>query len=237
MKQTLDIEEIKSKLSKKLEPSGWSVKLRGFIYSSDFDQCIKDLAKLSQEGYRFTPTLAQMFRAFEECPVDKLKIVMVGQDPYPTVGVADGIAFSCSNTGKLQPSLKFILNEVNKTVYNGHPESLDPDLTRWANQGILLLNTALTTEVGKIGKHYEIWRTFANYLFDYLNTSYTGLVYIYMGKQAHIWAEDVSNNNYKFFLSHPASAVYQKFQSWDSKDVFNETNKIMQTLYNTKIIW
>jgi hypothetical protein len=58
-----------------------------------------------------------------------------------------------------------------------------------------------------------------------------------MGKQAHIWAEDVSDNNYKFFLSHPASAVYQKFQSWDSKDVFNETNKIMQTLYNTKIIW
>jgi uracil-DNA glycosylase len=189
---------------------------------------------MSNNGQRFTPVLKDVFRAFEECPYDELKVVMVGQDPYPTLGVADGIAFSCGKSEKEQPSLRFMLDEAQK-MYPFYHRPLD--LKVWANQGILLLNTALTTEVGKIGKHYEIWRTFANYLFDYLNTSYTGLVYIYMGKQAHIWAEDVSDNNHKFFLSHPASAVYQKFQSWDSKDVFNETNKIMQTLYNTKIIW
>jgi uracil DNA glycosylase len=84
--------------------------------------------------------------------------------------------------------LSFILNEVNKTVYNGHPGSLDPDLTRWSNQGILLLNTALTTTVGKIGQHYVIWKPFMAYIFDHLTWNNSGLVYIYMGKQAQEWA-------------------------------------------------
>lgn len=235
MKQTIDIEEIKLKLSQKLEPSGWALKLRGFIYSTEFDQCIKELAQRADIGKRFTPTLGKIFRAFEECPVDKLKIVIVGQDPYPTVGVADGIAFSCSNSEKEQPSLRFILNEVEKMYPNGYERPLD--LSKWSRSGVLLLNTALTTEVGKIGEHYEIWKPFINYLFDYLNNYHTGLVYIFMGKQAHLWAEDINDNNYKFFVSHPASAVYQKAQQWDSKNVFVETNEIMEKLYGDKIIW
>jgi uracil-DNA glycosylase len=235
MKQTIDIEEIKLKLSQKLEPSGWALKLRGFIYSTEFDQCIKELAQRADIGKRFTPTLGKIFRAFEECPVDKLKIVIVGQDPYPTVGVADGIAFSCSKSQKEQPSLRFILDEVEKMYPMGYERPLD--LTKWTRQGILLLNTALTTEVGKIGEHYEIWKPFITYLFDYLNNYNTGLVYIFMGKQAHSWAEDINDNNYKFFVSHPASAVYQKAQQWDSKGVFAETNKIMENLYGEVIIW
>ena len=110
MTKTIDIEEIKQKIFKKLEPSGWAQPLKSFIFSSDFDKIMMQLIRLSKDGKRFTPKLSQLFRAFEECPYDELKVIMVGQDPYPKLGVADGVAFSCSNTMEQQPSLKFILN-------------------------------------------------------------------------------------------------------------------------------
>jgi len=237
MNQKLDLEEIKDKLYTRLENSGWSTKLRSFIYSAEFDKIITELARLSMDGRRFTPPLKQMFRAFEECPVNELKVVIVGQDPYPQIGVADGIAFSCSNTKELQPSLRYLLDEVNRTVYNGHPGSLDTDLTRWAEQGILLVNTALTTTVGKIGQHYNIWKPFMAYLFDHLTWNESGLVYAYMGKQAQEWSETVNDTNYKFFVSHPASAAYNKQERWDSDNLFVKINEVVERQFNAKITW
>jgi uracil-DNA glycosylase len=237
MTKKIDIEEIKQKMFKKLEPSGWSRILKSFIFSSDFENVVNQLVKFSKDNKRFTPTLNQMFRAFEECPYDKLKVVIVGQDPYPKLGVADGIAFSCSNTQKQQPNLKFILDEVNRTVYDGVGQSHDPDLKRWANQGILLLNTALTTTVGKVGQHIPIWKPFLAYVFDWLTWHNPGLIYIYMGKQAQDWAECVNDTSYKFMVNHPASAVYNKGQNWDCKDVFNKTNKILLKNNNLSLTW
>lgn len=75
MKQKLNLEEIKEKLYKKLEPSGWGRVLKSFIFSGDFDNIITQLARLSLDGKRFTPTLKQMFRAFEECPLDRKSVV------------------------------------------------------------------------------------------------------------------------------------------------------------------
>ena len=208
-----------------------------FIYSSDFKNIIQSLANESLLDRRFTPPLRDVFRAFKECPYDDLKVVIVGQDPYPQINVADGVAFSCSKTMKLQPSLKFMLDEVNRTIYNGDCVSNNPDLTRWSNQGILMLNTALTTEIGKIGKHYDIWKPLLNYLFDYLSNYNNGLVYIYMGKQASTWADNVNDNCYKLFCPHPASAVYNKSNKWDSKDVFVTTQKVVLENYKYLILW
>jgi uracil-DNA glycosylase len=236
MKQKLDIEEIKQKMFEKLEPSGWGKVFKPFIFSGDFDNIITQLAQTANDGQRFTPTLKDIFKAFEECPYDKLKVILVGQDPYPQFGVADGIAFSCSKTNQLQPSLRYMLSEVNVTLYGGHPVSTDVDLTRWANQGILMLNTALTTTVNKIGQHYKIWQPFIAYLFDYLTLNHNGLVYVYLGKQAKEWADAISENNYKFFLSHPASAAYNG-SKWDSKNLFLETQVIIKQNYNEDLIW
>jgi uracil-DNA glycosylase len=237
MKQKLDIEEIKQKMFDKLQPSGWGKVLKSFIFSSEFDKIISQLAELATDGRRFTPPLKSIFKAFEECPIDQLKVVIVGQDPYPQFGVADGISFSCSNTNELQPSLSYIFNEINRTCYNGHPECTDVNLTRWSNQGILMLNTALTTTIGKSGQHYHIWKPFTAFLFDYLTWNQNGLVYIYLGKEARDWSESVNDYNYKLFASHPASAAYLKSKSWDSQNVFNKTNEIVQKNYNTKLIW
>jgi uracil-DNA glycosylase len=232
----MDIEQIKQKMFDKLEPNGWGKVFKSFIFSSEFEKILNKLWELSNENSRFTPTLKQVFRAFEECPYDKLKVVIIGQDPYPQLGVADGISFSCSNTNKLQPSLKFILQEVDKTVYNNHVISEDLDLKRWSNQGILMLNTALTVEIGKIGSHYDIWKPFTAYLFDYLNNNNSGLIYVYMGKKAEEWSEVIDDNNYKFNVKHPASAAYNG-SKWDSNDIFNKISKLVKENNGNEIIW
>ena len=237
MSDKLDIEEIKEKVYAKLEPSGWARVLRGFIYSKDFENIILSLAKQSRDGKRFTPTMKNWFRAFEECPYDQLKVVIVGQDPYPGFNQADGIAFSLKDAEEMQPSLDYMLKSINKTVYNGVRASIDMDLTRWANQGVLLLNTALTTNIGKVGQHYLIWRPFIAYVFDWLTWNNNGLVYIYMGKKAEEWADSVNDNNYKFYVSHPASAGYNNLPEWDSKDVFVNTKDLLKKNYNFDIEW
>jgi uracil DNA glycosylase len=76
----MDLQEIKQKMFTKLEPSGWDRVLKSFIFSSDFDEILTRLWSLSQDNKRFTPPLKQVFRAFEECPYNKLQVVFIGQD-------------------------------------------------------------------------------------------------------------------------------------------------------------
>jgi uracil-DNA glycosylase len=233
---TVNLEEIKQKLYEKLKPSGWADKLKTFILSSDFDKILKALLKDAQEGKRFTPQLKQVFRAFEECPYNELKVILMGQDPYPHLGIADGIAFSCSNTKNVEASLKYMFKELESTVYpNGY--TWDPDLKRWSNQGILMLNSALTTTISKVGQHYSIWQPFIAFLMDQLMCYNPGLIYVFMGKKAQEWSESVSDNNYKLFCSHPASAAHNALEKWDSGDIFNKTSDLCYKQFKYKIIW
>src|ERR1035437_2718621 len=230
------LEENRTKLYEKLKKSGWD-KLKGFILSSDFDKIILALEKDVDEGKRFTPVLKQVFRAFEECNYGDLKVVVVGQDPYYQLGVAAGMAFDCSNTGVIQKSLMYIYQEVERTIYNNEGYNRDPDLKHWANQGVLLINTALTTTLGKVGTHYEIWKPFMLYLIDMLNSYNPGLVYVFMGAKAQEWSDVVSDLNYKLKVSHPASAAYQKLSTWNSDGVFLKVNELLMKSNGMTIKW
>lgn len=229
MLQTVDLSEIKDKLIQRLSISGWSSKLRGFIMSSDFDKILETLYNEREAGKRFTPPLKHVFSAFELCPLDQLKVVIIGQDPYPQLGVADGMAFSCGITQKPQPSLKNVFEAIEETVYQGYPTYQDPDLTRWAKQGVLLLNTALTCQVDKVGSHYDIWQDFIMYTLDMLSLTNSGLVFILLGAKAQELESVIGPNHYVLKASHPASAAYTK-TVWDCKDVFNESNKIIENV-------
>ena len=232
----INLKDIQQKLYEGLKESGWGDKMKLFILSDDFYNILKKLLEESQDGKRFTPVLKQLFRAFQECPYDDLKVIIIGQDPYPQAGVADGISFSCSNTEKVQPSLRYIFKEIEDTVYPDGYE-WNPDLKRWSNQGVLMLNTALTCEIGNIGSHVELWKPFIEDLFTMLNDCNNGLVYVFMGNHAKAWSKHINQNNYKFFTTHPASAAYRKGNKWDSGNVFNQVNTVLQDNYNTKIIW
>lgn len=236
MSVNIDIEILKEKLYLKLKPSGWDRILRGFIFSSEFDNILKHLINDANNGNRFTPTMKNLFRAFEECPYEELKVVFVGQDPYPQVGVADGIAFSCAGEEKIVKPLNFILDEVEKTVY---PEGYDRnnDLKHWSNQGVLLLNTALTVTVGKMSSHLKLWQPFITYLMDMLDHCNTGIVYVYTGKIAQEWVSSVSStNNYQMLVKHPSAAIYNN-GVWDSEDLFNRITKILKENYNFNMKW
>jgi len=226
MTKTVDLAEIKCKLIEKLTPSGWATKLRGFILSSDFDKILDKLLAERDANKRFTPPLKHVFRAFEECPEKDLKIIMIGQDPYPHFGVADGIAFSCGLTQKPQPSLKNMFEAIEETVFQGYPTYQDPDLTRWANQGVLMLNSALTTQLDKVGTHYDIWKDFIMYVLDMLSLTNSGLIFMLLGAKAQELESVIGQNHYILKASHPASAAYTK-TVWDCNDIFNKANEII----------
>ena len=213
-----------------LEESGWDC-LIPFIDGNLFDDIVIKLYNQYIEGNRFTPKLKETVNAFVECPYKDMKVVFVGQDPYPQQDVADGISFSCSKTMKEQPSLRYIFDELK----NQYPDaSRDTDLRRWANQGVLMLNTAMTVQIGKIGSHYSIWEKFTEHLFSQLNKR-DDLVIVLLGKKAEAWAKHL-DNNIIFKVPHPASAAY-KGGKWDSKDVFNKINQELNKQGKSLINW
>jgi uracil-DNA glycosylase len=185
MTQEINIQEISQKLYDKVKDKGWN-KLRTFLLSSDMDDIFEKLVKEVEQGKRFTPPVKSLFTALEKCPLDSVKVVIIGQDPYPQLGVADGIAFSCSNTGKIEKSLQYMHNSIVETVDAGYVGS--PDLSNWAEQGVLMLNSALTTTIGKPGTHLELWQPFMAYLLDILAHYKNDLVYVFLGKKAQEFA-------------------------------------------------
>jgi uracil-DNA glycosylase len=230
-------QEIQQKLYEKLKPSGWGNVLKSFLLSDDFGMILQSLHDNLKQDKRFTPPLKDIFNAFQECPYNELKVIIVGQDPYPQLDVADGLCFSCSKSDKAQPSLNYIFSEIERTVYPYEKYNRDLDLRRWSHQGVLLLNTALTCEINNIGSHVELWKSFITYLLDMLNTYNSGLIYVFLGNNAKTWHKHVSSNNYKLFASHPVSVAYKGKKIWDSGNIFNQINVILNNNNGDKIIW
>ena len=239
MSQTLNIPDLQLKLYEKLKPSGWADKLKTYVMSKDFEVILERLVKDVSENKRFTPELKYLFGAFESCPYKDVKVVWFGQDPYSEYGIPDGIAFSCSRTGRVEKSLSFMFKEIEDTVYANQGYTWDPDLSRWGKQGVLMLNTALTVTVGKPGTHLDLWRPFMAFLIDMLKAYNPGLIYVFSGNKAKELADylDEKDEPFTLYTTHPASAGYQKLQKWDSWDVFNKINALTEKYYATKITW
>ena len=222
----VDIQQLRDSANSSLEESGWDRMLSPFINGLDFDYIVNQLVECVNAGKRFTPKFKNIFNAFKECPYDDIKVVIVGQDPYPQIGVADGIAFSCSIKGTAEKSLQYI----NRALGTEHT-----DLRCWSNQGVLLINTALTVEINSIGSHYNLWKPFTNYLFDNINRVNPDTVFILMGKKAQEWK--VLLPNCKILeCAHPASAAYRGGE-WDCNDVFNKANDLLKKQDKTCINW
>ena len=181
MLSTVNLQEVKEKLYDKIGDSGWKDKLRGYLLGTDMEKILEHLLKEATDGKRFTPPMKYLFRAFETCSFDKTNVVFIGQDPYPQLDVADGLAFSCSRKDKQEVSLGHIMDSIRKTV---PIEDQDPnptnDLKRWADQGVLLLNSAFTTTIGKPATHYLLWKPFLVNVLDALVWNRPGIVYVFL---------------------------------------------------------
>ena len=224
MESTID--KFKNQIKIDAETSGWNLILNPFIDSPSFDNVFNFLESAVSNGQRFTPPFKDVFNAFKECKYDNIKVVIVGQDPYPQLGSADGLAFSCSKKGTAEKSLQYI----NKAIETNHV-----DLRCWANQGVLLINTAFTVEVNKIGSHYNLWKPFTTHIFSSLNKHKKDTIFILMGKKAEEW-ETLLPDCKILKCSHPASAAY-KGGEWDHNDVFNKANLELKKQDKPLIIW
>lgn len=148
-------------------------------------QTLEAAANVEREnGKIICPPQDQVFRAFELTPPDKVKVVIVGQDPYHTPGQANGLAFSITNGNPIQPSLRNIFKElVNDT---GCAMPTTTDLTPWAKQGVLLLNASLTVEAHKANSHSGWgWDKFTGEIFSATTKLEQPIVYLAWGNFAH----------------------------------------------------
>lgn len=234
-KINININDIRKKFKDSLELNGWNKIMDPIIDSDEFEVAIYTLKSYVQNNQRFTPKLSEIFNGFVHCPYEDLKAIIIGQDPYPQLGVADGISFSCSKTGKVQPSLRYIFSEIEKTVYQEFPSYQNPDLKRWSEQGILMLNTAFTVEIGKIGSHYNVWKPITKMILDAINKDKKGIAVALLGKKAEEW--QLRLHSQKIFKApHPASAAY-KGGVWNSGNIFVNINEYLKTQEVIPITW
>ena len=208
-----------SKIKEKVSSSDWAPILNPWLDSTDHYNVVKALKSANESGVRFTPRYGDAYNAFLHCPVDQLKVVMIGQDPYPQPDVADGIAFSCSKKGKPEASLRYIFKALDT------PDA-DPDLKRWADQGVLLLNTAMTVEVNNVGSHYDMWKPFMSSLLTEISNLRPDIIVVGLGKKAQEWLSYFPFGT-KLEVSHPASAAYRKGGTWDHQNEFNRKNEYL----------
>lgn len=200
----------------------------------NFEPIIEGLVQMGDMGKKIYPSSANMFRCFKECPLDKLKVVFVGQDPYYQPNVADGLAFSCSKTLKLQPSLKLIYDEIDRTVYFPTPVERDPDLKYLAEQGVVLLNSALSVEAYKPDSHTDLWAPFIQYLIPAILRHFPDTIFVFVGGRAKGFMSLCKGR--KMGVIHPAAAAHRGGR-WDCEDIFNRINQELKSLGKDQITW
>jgi uracil-DNA glycosylase len=132
-----------------------------------------------------TPDQVLVMKAFEQ-PFESVKVLLIGQDPYPTQGVACGLAFAVSSGAKHPQSLKNLMKELATDI----PEATNSgDLSRWSTQGVMLLNSALTTKIGDAGAHAKIWSGFTQAVIAELDSK--NLVCLSLGEHAKKLSEAI----------------------------------------------
>jgi uracil-DNA glycosylase len=165
-----------------------------------------------EKGKIIFPAEGNVFRAFEHTPLDKVKIVILGQDPYHDVGQAHGLAFSVPNGIKIPPSLKNIFKELEQDVQKPIPKN--GDLSEWAQQGILLLNSSLTVEAHEANSHATIgWQVFTDEIIKLISQQQEQVVFMLWGKYAQQKSSFIDSNKHLILTSsHPSPlSAYQGF--------------------------
>lgn len=185
------------------------------------------------------PSIKNVFKAFKLCSYNECKVIFIGQDPFPQKGVAQGILFGNSSDtpeDKLSPSLKVVKESVINFDIPHNLITFDPTLESWAKQGILMLNSALTTEVGKVGIHTLKWRPFIDSFLKNMSEKNPGIIYVFFGSQAKSLNTYINNNNnYKLFIEHPA--YYARLNKRMPSDIWYTVQKLVYNIYGTLIKW
>lgn len=163
-------------------PAAWREQLAGVLYSHTWAELTQFLQERLQAGATIYP--ARPLRALELTPPEAVRVVLLGQDPYHGAGQAQGLAFAVPTGFRRPPSLRNIFKEVAQDC-GGNPADFDNDLTRWARQGVLLLNTLLTVEAAQPASHAKRgWEAFTDSVIASVAQHATPKVFLLWGAHA-----------------------------------------------------
>lgn len=240
-----------------------------FFRQEQEKEYFKHLMQFLEQEYQkaeIFPPKEQIFRAFL-VPPDKVRVVILGQDPYHTPGVANGLAFSVNEGQKLPPSLKNIFQEIKNDVYGGvmaknnsdmlekgGEEAIknmvtgsdgtnkgrfatDGDLTRWASQGVLLLNNVLTVRAGLANSHQKQgWEIFTDEMLKYLSDNFFNIVFLLWGNGARAKKELICSNKHLVLeAAHPSPLSARR--GFFGCGHFSLANKFLREKGRGEIVW
>ena len=198
----------------------------------------KKLKEFIESRYLSTtvyPPKENIFKAFELCSYENLKVVILGQDPYHQKGQAQGLAFSTPSNIKNPPSMVNILKEICDDI--GSSNCLDGDLTPWAKQGVLLINTILTVEDSKPKSHENKgWEIFTDSIIKYISTHKENIIFILWGAPA-IKKSKLIDTSKHYILTAPHPSPLSSYRGFFGCKHFSQTNTILKNLHKEPIIW
>ncbi len=202
---------------------------------NDYDFEINDKISELLENYdesKYAPKKSEIFKALELTKLSEVKVVILGQDPYPTAGDACGLSFSVNRDTKLPKSLINIYKELNDDL---GIEATSGDLTTWAQSGVLLLNTVLTVEISKANSHHDYgWQETTNQIIEQVAQK-GDVVFVLLGKQAQKYEDLVKENNMIIKQAHPSPlSAYRGFLG---SKIFSEINNCLKRVKKSPINW
>jgi uracil-DNA glycosylase len=177
-----------------------------------------------------------IFNAFNLCSFENTKVVILGQDPYHGKGEANGLAFSVNEGIKIPPSLRKIFKEL-KNEYPDFNTKRSTDLSDWAQQGVLLINSVLTVEKDKPAshKHYD-WELFTNFIISLISKEKKNLVFILLGKYAQNKINLIDSQKHIVLKSaHPSP--FSANRGFLGTNIFKDSNQILEKLKYAPIYW
>ena len=206
-----------------------------FFKSSRFQKIANFLADERRLGKVVLPDRRQVLRALVNTPPNEVKVVILGQDPYPTRGHANGLCFSVNKgVTPLPKSLSNIFRELKDDIGK---DRTDGDLSDWAEQGVLLLNTTLSVVEGKPGSHSGIgWEVLTTEIMRYLSENYENNVYILWGKHAQN-KEMYINPEANKIIKSPHPSPLSAYRGFFGSKPFSKTNKYLIDMGRTPIEW
>lgn len=212
----------------------WKEALQSEFDKPYFASLVQYLHKEKAEGRQVFPPGKDIFKAFELTPVDKVKVVILGQDPYHGYGQAMGLSFSVPAGVPAPPSLKNIFKEIESDL--GVRMSGNPDLRKWAEQGVLLLNAVLTVRAGEPTSHSAIgWQQFTDAVISYISDHCEGVVFLLWGNFAHSKKALIdTSRHFVLEAAHPSPLARGAFFGCRH---FSKTNEILQSEGKTPIDW
>lgn len=204
-------------------------------FTSPYFKELSDFVKKEYQEHTIYPPPKQIFHAFDACPFDAVKVVILGQDPYHGPGQANGLCFAVPEKVPVPPSLQNIFKEIESDL--GHPIEKTGDLDRWATQGVLLLNATLTVRASLAGSHQgKGWERFTDAAIKQLSDEREHLVFLLWGRYAQEKGKVIDTDKH-LVLKAPHPSPLSAYAGFFGCKHFSKTNEYLKKIGKTPIAW